>query len=136
MIFTKILALFASFLPFFVHQSVFDFSQQCLDRITQNFRSILWFPILQWRNKTFCKFWYFDSGKGLKLLVTIIVTGNNTWFTSFCFLSWFRKNEMWRNKIFQLNIKSWHRYDGLLQPIMFPIVYCTVLSYFQSQTLL
>ena len=96
----------------------------------------MWFPILQWRNKTFCKFWYFDSGKCLKLLVTIIVTGNNKWFTSFCFLSWFRKNEMWRNKTFQLNIKSWHRDDGLLQPIMFPNIYCTVLRYFQSQTVL
>ena len=102
----------------------------------RNCRSFLWFPIPQWQNKTFCKFWYFDSGKGLKLLVTIIVTGNNKWFTSFCFLSWFRKNEMWRNKTFQLNIKSWHRDDGLLQPIMFPNIYCTVLSYFQSQTVL
>ena len=99
-------------------------------------RSFLWFPILQWQNKTFCKFWYFESGKGLKLLVTIIVTGNNKWLTSFCFLSWFRKNEMWRNKTFQLNIKSWHRNYGLLQPIMFPNIYCTVLSYFQSQTVL
>ena len=70
-------------------------------------RSFLWFPIPQWQNKTFCKFWYFDSGKGLKLLVTIIVTGNNKWFTSFCFLSWFRENEMWQNKTFWQNLKFW-----------------------------
>ena len=99
-------------------------------------RSIMWFPILQWRNKTFCKFWYFDSGKGLKLLVIIIVTGNNKWFTSFCFLSWFRKNEMWRNKTFIQNIESWRRDDGLLQPMMCPNTYCTVLNHFQSQKLL
>ena len=98
--------------------------------------SFLWFPILQWQNKTFCKFWYFDSGKGLKLLVTIIVTGNNKWFTLFCFLSWFRKNEMWQNKTFWQNIKSWHRDDGLLQPMMCPNIYYTVLNHFQSQTLL
>ena len=100
------------------------------------YRSIMWFPILQWRNKTFYKFWYFKSGKGLKLLVTIIVTGNNKWFTSFCFLSWFRKNEMWRNKTFIQNIESWHRDDGLLQPMMCPNTYCTVLNHFQSQKLL
>ena len=96
----------------------------------------MWFPILQWRNKTFCKFWYFESGKGLKLLVTIIVTGNNKWFTSFCFLSWFRKKEMWRNKTFIQNFESWRRDDGLLQPMMCPNTYCTVLNHFQSQKLL
>ena len=102
----------------------------------ENNRSIMWFPILQWRNKTFYKFWYFKSGKGLKLLVTIIVTGNNKWFTSFCFLSWFRKYEMWRNKTFIQNIESWRRDDGLLQPMMCPNTYCTVLNHFQSQKLL